>query len=58
MNLCSFLADDRLKLVMKLKLFLVNPKNNNTLLALAKASETIPYECLIRFDKGMRREII
>lgn len=58
MNLCSFLADDRMKIGDEIEIISSNPKNKNTLVDLAQASQTIPYECLIRFDKGMRREII
>lgn len=58
MNLCSFLADDSIEIGDEIEIISCNNKNKNTLLALANASETIPYECLIRFDRGMRREII
>lgn len=58
MNLCSFLADDRLEIGDEIEIISCETKKDNTLIALAKASETIPYECLIRFDRGMRREII
>lgn len=30
----------------------------NSLTALAQASDTIVYECLVRLDKSMRREIV
>lgn len=58
MNLCSFLADDKVCIGDEIEIISCDSKKSNTLLALAEASETIPYECLIRFDKGMRREII
>ncbi len=58
MNLCSFLADDKICIGDEIEIISCEPKKQNTLFALAKASETIPYECLIRFDKGMRREIV
>jgi len=32
-------------------------KAENSMYALAQASETIVYECLVRLDRGMRREI-
>jgi len=58
MNLCSFLADDSVEIGDEIEIISCNNKDKNTLLDLAKASETIPYECLIRLDRGMRREII
>jgi alanine racemase len=58
MNLCSFLADDLVAIGDEIQIISCNPKDKNTLSALAEASQTIPYECLIRFDKGMRRQII
>ncbi len=58
MNLCSFLAHDRVEIGDEIEIISCNNKDKNTLLDLAKATETIPYECLIRLDRGMRREII
>lgn len=58
MNLCSFLADDKIKIWDEVEIVSCEPKKENTLLALVEASETITYECLIRLDKWMRREIV
>lgn len=58
MNLCGFLADDRTEIGDEIEIISCNIKEKNTLMALAEASQTIPYECLIRFDRGMRREIV
>jgi len=58
MNLCSFLADDDLVVWDGIEIISCNKKSQNTIVDLAKASETIPYECLIRFDKWMRREVV
>lgn len=58
MNLCSFLANDDIEIGDEIEIISCNQKDKNTLLDLAKASETISYECLIRLDKWMRREII
>jgi alanine racemase len=58
MNLCSFLANDRVEIGDEIEIISCDLKKENNLVALAKASETIPYESLIRFDRGMRREIV
>lgn len=58
MNLCSFFADDRVEIWDEIELISCNLKDKNTLAALSEASQTIPYECLIRLDRGMRREIV
>ncbi len=58
MNLSSFLANDKLKIWDEIELISNDPKKENSLIELAKASDRIIYECLIGFDKWMRREII
>ena len=40
-----------------MQLISADPKAENSMYALAEASETIVYECLVRLDRGMRREI-
>lgn len=35
-----------------------NKKNPNSILALAKASQTIVYECLVKLDGKIRREVV
>lgn len=58
MNLCSFLASDELEIWDQIEVISCNKKDKNSIENLAQASETISYECLIRLDKWMRREIV
>lgn len=57
MNLCSFLADEKMSVWDAVQLISADPKAENSMYALAAASETIVYECLVRLDRGIRREI-
>ena len=58
MNLSSFLADDKIKVWSEVEIISENSGNENSLVNLSQASGCIPYECLVRFDKWMRREIV
>ena len=60
MNLCSCVSggDDAIAIGTKVQLISNSPEDHHTLQALAQASDTIVYECLVRLDKGIRREII
>ncbi len=58
MNLCSFLWKDWFAIGDEIELISCDSDAQNSLYALAKASDTIVYECLVRLDKGMRREIV
>lgn len=51
MNLCSFLAEDRLEIGEEIELISCDPSDKNSVYALAEASQTIVYECLTRLDK-------
>lgn len=60
MNLCTCkVENDALCSVgEKVEIISSSPSDPNSLAALAQASDTIVYECLVRLDKSMRREIV
>jgi alanine racemase len=58
MNLCSCESDEQLNIADNIQLISSQKKDSNTLYALAEASGTIVYECLVRLDAKIRREII
>lgn len=58
MNLCSFLWDEKLEIGDEIQLISEKKDSPNDLYKLAESSQTIVYECLVRLDKGIRREVI
>ena len=60
MNLCTCTCegDTLIDIGTKVEIISLNPKDPHNMAALAAASDTIVYECLVRLDKGIRREIV
>ena len=60
MNLCTCKVenDATCSVGEKVEIISSSPSDPNSLVALAQASDTIVYECLVRLDKSMRREIV
>jgi len=60
MNLCTCKVenDSPCSVGEQVEIISSSPSDPNSLAALAQASDTIVYECLVRLDKGIRREII
>lgn len=58
MNLSSCLANQHMQVGDQIELISCDPEANNSIESIAKKGETIPYEILIRLDKGMRRVVI
>lgn len=58
MNLCSILTKNECSIYDEIEIIWTNTKNKNTVSELAKQTNTIPYEILVKLDKGIRREII
>ena len=60
MNLSTRKSDSDAPLPIGTKVDLISsrPSDPNSMQALAQASDTIVYECLVNLDKGMRREIV
>ena len=58
MNLCTCKSDAEVAIGDKVEIISNIPDAKNSMDQLAQASETIVYECLVRLDKSIRREII
>jgi alanine racemase len=60
MNLCTCKVenDATCSVGEKVEIISSSASDTNSLAALAQASDTIVYECLVRLDKSMRREIV
>lgn len=55
MNISSVLATPEMKIWDKIELIGIDNKKEDSIIALAKKANTIPYEILIRLDRGIRR---
>lgn len=58
MNLSSCLANEEMKIGDRIELISSKFRVGNSIEAIAEKAETIPYEVLIRFEKGIRRVVI
>ena len=58
MNLSSRLANEEMKIGDRIELISVQKGARNSIEAIAEKAETIPYEVLIRLEKGIRRMVI
>lgn len=58
MNLCVVLWHPDMQIGDEIELISCDPYAKNTLANLAKASDTLVYECLVRLDKHMRRRVV
>lgn len=58
MNLSCCIANKKINLWDKIELIWIDKNKKNTIEYIANQAETIPYEILIRLDKGIRRTII
>lgn len=58
MNLSSCLANEEMKIGDGIELISVQKGARNSIEAIAEKAETIPYEVLIRLEKGIRRVVI
>gem|GEM_PF-1099298 len=58
MNLSSCLANEEMKIGDRIELISVQKGARNSIEAIAEKAETIPYEVLIRLEKGIRRMVI
>lgn len=58
MNLSSCLANEEMKIGDPIELISKEPWASNSIETIAKNAGTIPYEILIRLDKGIRRIVI
>jgi alanine racemase len=59
MNLsCIDAQDNNVRLGDKIQVISSNPDHPNSIFALSKAANTIPYEILVKIDPKIRREIV
>ncbi|MBU0627389.1 hypothetical protein KKG31_00905 [Patescibacteria group bacterium] len=58
MNLCSCEVSESTQLGEEIEIVSSDPSAKNTMYVLAQESGTIVYETLVRFDKGIRREVV
>lgn len=58
MNLSSCLANEEMKIGDRIELISVQKGARNSIEQIAQLAETIPYEVLIRLEKGIRRIVI
>ena len=58
MNLCVCKGLPDMKIADSIELISADPFVKHSLENLAKAAGTIVYECLVRLDRNMRREIV
>lgn len=57
MNLSIFLADENIKIWDKITVISCDKNTNNSINYIAKSAQTIPYEILVKLDKGIRRVV-
>ena len=57
MNISSVLGTPEMKIWDKIELISTDNKKEDSIIALAKKANTIPYEILIRLDRGIRRVV-
>ena len=55
MNLSCCIADSNMKIWDKIELIGNDINKKNSIVAIAEQANTIPYEILIRLDRGIRR---
>ena len=55
MNLSCCIADPNMKIGDKIELISNDINKKNSIVAIAEQANTIPYEILIRLDRGIRR---
>ena len=60
MNLCTCKVENDVTCSVGEQVEIISSSSSdpNSLAALAQASDTIVYECLVRLDKSIRREIV
>lgn len=58
MNLSTYVVDGSVKIGDEVEIVSENPHAKNSLINLAKQSDTIVYESLVKLDRWIRREII
>lgn len=57
MNLSCCIANENMKIWDKIELIGNDNKKENSIVSIAEKANTIPYEILIRLDRGIRRTI-
>jgi len=58
MNLSTYIVDTSVHIGDEVEIVSDNPRAKNSMMNLAEQSGIIIYESLVKFDKGIRREIV